>query len=174
MNLPLWLDSFGTVISAYLFGPFCGSLVGITMNIVYSDFSHLTVFYSLASVIIAVIVGIVARKKWFDSLFGTMSATVLLTISCVLISFSISWVVSDGMTRNSWGDGVIKFLEEEGVPCFVSSLIGNFYLDFLDKTVTLVSLYLCLKFWRRRKAFLNFFTSLKHKLPLAFFALLAL
>ena len=174
MNLPLWLDSFGTVISAYLFGPFCGSLVGITMNIVYSDFSHLTVFYSLASVIIAVIVGIVARKKWFDSLFGTMSASALLTISCVLISFSISWLVSDGMTGNSWGDGVIKFLEEEGVPCFVSSLIGNFYLDFLDKTVTLVSLYLCLKFWRRRKAFLNFFTSLKHKLPLAFFALLAL
>ena len=28
-QLPLWLDSFGTALSAYLTGPVCGSIVGL-------------------------------------------------------------------------------------------------------------------------------------------------
>ena len=34
-NLPFWLDSFGTVLIAYLLGPVCGAIVGISLNIVY-------------------------------------------------------------------------------------------------------------------------------------------
>ena len=33
MNWPIWLDSAGTVLSAYLLGPFCGAVVGGTYNI---------------------------------------------------------------------------------------------------------------------------------------------
>lgn len=35
-NLPLWLDSLGTVAAAYVCGPVCGVIVGVTLNIVYS------------------------------------------------------------------------------------------------------------------------------------------
>lgn len=31
LQLPLWLDSFGTVTAAYVLGPFCGAMVGMTV-----------------------------------------------------------------------------------------------------------------------------------------------
>ncbi len=36
LQLPLWLDSFGTVLAAYVLGPVCGAMVGMTGNIIYS------------------------------------------------------------------------------------------------------------------------------------------
>lgn len=36
LQLPLWLDSFGTVLAAYMMGPVCGAMVGVTGNIIYS------------------------------------------------------------------------------------------------------------------------------------------
>ena len=149
-QLPLWLDSFGTVIAAYMFGPISGAIVGVTMNLVYSDFSPLSYMYSLTSIAIALTVGITARKKFFTSFFGTMSATILVTAFSVIISVCISWLFKKGMTGNIWGDGVIEYLEEQGVPRFPSAVIGQFYLDFLDKVISLSALYLFLKIWRRR------------------------
>ncbi len=35
MELPLWLDSIGTAICAYIYGPVCGAIVGVSVNVVY-------------------------------------------------------------------------------------------------------------------------------------------
>ena len=35
LSLPLWLDSFGTVLCAYVGGPVCGAIVGATGNLIY-------------------------------------------------------------------------------------------------------------------------------------------
>ena len=32
LALPIWMDSIGTVFSAYVFGPLCGAIVGMTVN----------------------------------------------------------------------------------------------------------------------------------------------
>ncbi len=32
-ELPLWADSFGTALCAYIAGPFCGAWVGVTGNL---------------------------------------------------------------------------------------------------------------------------------------------
>lgn len=66
-QLPLWLDSFGTVFSAYLLGPVSGAIVGVTMNLAYSNFSPFSYMYGLTSIAIGVSVGIAARRKLFDS-----------------------------------------------------------------------------------------------------------
>ena len=34
-RLPMWLDSFGTFLMAYVLGPFCGAIVGAAGNIIY-------------------------------------------------------------------------------------------------------------------------------------------
>ena len=33
--LPVWTDSIGTFLVAYLYGPVCGAFVGFTNNIIY-------------------------------------------------------------------------------------------------------------------------------------------
>ena len=154
-SLPLWLDSFGTVISAYIFGPVCGSIVGVTMNLIGSDFPSFSYMYAFTSVAIAVVVGIAARRKWFETLYGTVSASLIVTGFSVAISVAISWIFADGMTFNLWGDGVIRYLEEQGMPRFLSSVIGQFYIDFLDKVIAVFLPYIGIKIWKNRKKFLR-------------------
>ncbi|MBQ7159436.1 MAG: HD domain-containing protein [Treponema sp.] len=153
LQLPLWLDSLGTVIVAYAFGPICGSIVGVTTNLVYSVSDPVSAVYSITSVAIGVIVGLTARRRWFETVFGTMTASVLVTLVAVVVSVSVSLVRTEGMTGNLWGDGVIGLLHEEGMPFWMCAVIGEFYIDFLDKVITLFFLFFVIKIYRNRKFF---------------------
>ena len=46
-RLPLWLDSFGTVLCAYVGGPVCGALVGVTSNVIHGMKDHISYAYTL-------------------------------------------------------------------------------------------------------------------------------
>ena len=72
-RLPLWLDSFGTILIAYVIGPFCGAIVGAAGNILYGFLNPVSYAYSLTSICIALIVGYCAKYGWMRNLFKTMS-----------------------------------------------------------------------------------------------------
>ncbi len=63
LGLPLWADSFGTAVCAYIGGPVCGAMVGLTGNIAYSMVNHLSAVYSITSIALGIIVGIAAQKE---------------------------------------------------------------------------------------------------------------
>ncbi len=147
-SLPLWLDSIGTVFMAYVAGPASGAIVGVTMNILYSSVSVHSWLYGLTSIAIGCIVGFCARRRMFETLFGTITVSVLVTLAAIFVSLPINIFFSDGMTGNVWGDGVIGWLLEQSVPEFLCSLIGQFYTDFFDKVITLVVLYAMIHIYR--------------------------
>ncbi|MBQ4379401.1 MAG: HD domain-containing protein [Treponema sp.] len=151
LHLPLWLDSIGTAISSYILGAVCGSIVGITVNVVYTGFSSMSCIYSISSIAIAVTVSFAAKRKWFHSFYGTISASIIVTLVSVVFSVSMSHVFSDGYTNNIWGDAVIDYLSEQGLPFFPSSVIGQFYIDFVDKVLTLLIVFAGVRIWHRRR-----------------------
>ena len=57
-QLPLWLDSLGTVQAAFVGGPIRGAMVGVTANLAYCTVSRMSAFHSITSIAIGVIVGI--------------------------------------------------------------------------------------------------------------------
>ena len=62
MQLPLWLDSFGTVCSAYALGPVCGGIVGAATNVIYG-FSHpVSCIYAITNVALGILVGHCAAR----------------------------------------------------------------------------------------------------------------
>ncbi len=153
-SLPVWFDSLGTVLTAYICDPFCGAVVGMAGNIMYGIQDPLSYLYALTSVSIGVIVGICARKKMFDTVFGTLSVSVIVTLFSVIISTPINIIINDGMIGNMWGDGVISYLRERDLDIILSSAIGEFYVDFLDKVITLMILYFMIRLAKvRRKGF---------------------
>ena len=148
LDLPLWLDSFGTILTAYALGPFCGAVVGLAGNLVYGLQTPFSFVYGITSIFIGIIVGITAKKKVFDTLFGAMTVSVIVTVSSIIISTPLNWFIHDGDTGNIWGNGVVGFLQEQGLPKLPSVIIGEFYIDFLDKVIISVSLYGLIKLFR--------------------------
>ncbi len=140
-ELPMWLDSFGTVISAYIGGPFLGVIVGVTANFIYGTLNHVSYVYAVTSAAIALIVGIASRKKKLQTLFGTMAVSSQTALVSAVISTFLNLLYYGGRTGNMWGDGVMNMLREWGWPTFLCSFIGEFYLDFFDKIMTFLILY---------------------------------
>ena len=92
MTLPIWCDSIGTFLIAYMAGPVCGGIVGFTNNIVYGIFTGFAACTCMLGVFIifAVITGLhstlgINYKSWH--LFMMLSLFVAL-IAFVLGAFA--------------------------------------------------------------------------------------
>ena len=144
-NLPFWLDSTGTALSAYLYGPVVGAIVGATSNLIY----HITVnsnpIYGLVSISIGIVVGIAARRKSLETFFGTLTTCMMVSITAMVVATPLNFLFKGGYTGNMWGDAVIGFLVERGVPEVLSKPVGQLYLEQLDKLITLLLLFLIVK-----------------------------
>ena len=148
-SLPLWMDSFGTVLCAYIGGPVCGAVVGVTGNLIYGMATRGGYIYALTSLALGVIVGLAAKKERLNTIFGTMSVSAQAAVASIVISVPLNVIFSGGSTGNMWGDGVIGFMRERGMPLILCQVLGQFYVDFTDKLLTLVMLYLVMWLIRR-------------------------
>ena len=149
-DMPLWLDAFGTAIAAYALGPVSGALVGLSGNIIFGVMCSPTSYiYGITSIGIGVAIGIVARRGWFEDIFGTISASVVVTTVSVIISTPLNIIFYDGHTGNVWGDGVFEYLTENNAGGFVSSVVAEFYVDFLDKVITMLVLFFLIRVVRQ-------------------------
>ena len=154
-SLPMWMDAFGTVYSAYVLGLVCGAVVGATNNIVYSFWNPMSLAYGITSVAIGILVGIASRKNYFSTLFRAMSLAGNITIVSVGISTALNLNFYAGNTGNLWGDGVRDFLIEKGVIRIIACIIGELYLDFLDKLVTIMAMFIMIRICKHIKIHKN-------------------
>lgn len=143
--LPLWLDSVGTAVAAYTLGPACGAIVGGTSNLISSMHDPMALLYAITSICVGITIGLCAKKEMFGSAFRVITVSVITTLVATVISAPLNYIFYDGATGNLWGDGVIAMLREWSVPLALASVVGEFYIDFLDKLVTILLLYLIIK-----------------------------
>ena len=150
-GLPLWLDSFGTIFAAYVLGPISGAIVGCSTNIIYFFWDPNSLAYALTSIFIGITFGTAARRKYFESFFGATTVAGTVTLGSVVISTILNLFFYNGYTGNVWGDGVINFLREKSVPMIIASVVGELYLDFLDKVCTVLFMYMIIRMFKSAK-----------------------
>ena len=150
LQLPMWLDSFGTVLSAYVAGPVCGAIIGVTGNLIFGAINHLSIVYSITSITVGVIIGIAAQKRWLNTFYGAMKAASLTMLAALIVSVPLNWLFAGGYTGNIWGNGIIDYLSDKGWPFLICTFMGQIALEFADKVLTLFVAYVALKIiqWR--------------------------
>ncbi|MCR4791285.1 MAG: HD domain-containing protein [Lachnospiraceae bacterium] len=148
LELPLWADSFGTALCAYVAGPVCGAIVGLTGNLAYSAVNHLSAAYSITSIALGIIVGIARQKNWFDRFYGFMKAASWAMVTALVVSVPIDLVASAGYTGNKWGDGIVDYLSDKNWPIVLCCLLGQLAIEFADKVLTIAFLYILILFRR--------------------------
>ncbi len=145
LGLPLWADSFGTALCAYVGGPVCGAMVGLAGNLAFSVINKLSVAYSITSIALGIIVGIAVRKKWFDQFYGFMKAASLTMLTALVVSVPVNLVINNGYTGNKWGDSVIKYLMDREWPLFTCAILGQLAIEFMDKVLTIAAVYIVIR-----------------------------
>ena len=146
-NLPLWLDTVGTMMCAYVGGPVCGCIVGFCSNMIYGIFRHISFAYSLVSAGIGVLVGIAAKKGLMKSFSGMMMIGGWCAALSIFISVPLNIMFNSGLTGNMWGDGVVHYMQERGLPKALCLIAGQSYVDFLDKVLSILLVFIILNLY---------------------------
>ena len=141
-NLPLWLDSLGTILAGYVGGFGVGCVVGVLNNLMSIVSRQGTYIYALTSLALAFIASKAAKKRALDTIFGAMTASAVAAMTSIVISAPLDILVYDCNTGNLWGNGVMSYLAERGVPRVIGVVVAEFYINFADKLLTMVLLFL--------------------------------
>ncbi len=147
-GLPVRLDSFGTVLAAYLLGPCTGAIVGAATGMLQSLHNSQALFYILPQGMIGLLAGWYSRKGCFRTFFDTVSACTAITGVTTVLYTVCNCVLDGGLSGNVWGDGIFTMLREYGVHWGPAALLGEFFLDFLDKFLIMIALYFLLRLGR--------------------------
>ncbi len=153
LELPLWVDSFGTVLYAYMAGPICGALVGVTANLSYCMINHLSAAYSVTNIALGIIIGFAARRHWFDRFYGFMKAASLAMLTALVVSVPVNLILDNGYTGNKWGNALIDYLLDRGWPFLLCSILGQLAIEFADKVLTVAAVYIVilLRRWNKNR-----------------------
>lgn len=163
LGWPVWLDSVGTVMSAYLLGPVCGAIVGATSNLLAHILYGTPWFYALVSILIALITGTAAKKNKLDSLFDVLTVSAILAAAVAAGAYPINLLLNGGRTGNLWGDAVMGFLGEEGIPSWAGLFAGELYVELMDKLAILLALFLFVRLHRLIRKAIHPYTKGKKK-----------
>ena len=142
LELPLWADSFGTALCAYVGGPVCGAMVGLTGNLAYCVINRLSAAYAITSIALGIIIGIAAKKHWFDRFYGFMKAASLAVFTALVVSVPIDMLLDGGYTGNKWGNAVVDYLLDKQWPLLLCCILGQLAIEFADKVLTVSAVYI--------------------------------
>ena len=144
LELPIWADSFGTALCAYVAGPIPGAMVGLAGNLAYCVINSNSAAYSITSIALGVIVGMAAKRNWFEQFYGFMKAASLAVLTALVVSVPLNFILSKGYTGNKWGDGLIDYLLDKDWPIVISAIFGQLAIEFADKVLTIATVYLAI------------------------------
>ena len=148
---PLWLDSLGTVLCAYMGGPICGALAGVTGNLAYGLVNQMSVAYALTSLTLGIIVGIGAKRRQFETFYGTMLAATITMAVALVVSMALNLLLVGGYTGNRWGNAIIDYLLGKGWPPIICDFFGQLAIEFVDKALIMTAMYLVIRLVRWRE-----------------------
>ena len=143
LRLPIYLDSIGTILVAYMFGPIAGMcpplISGLLMAATGDIFS---LYFAPVGIILGLTSGLVLRKM-FDgkknvgkSLLNIILAAFVITVPSTIVSSIINAVLFGGIT-SSGSTVLVQLLRNTPLGLTGSVFVVQILTDFLDRIISL-------------------------------------
>lgn len=153
LQLPFWLDTIGTGITACLYGPFIGALTGLATNLLLGISDILSVYYCFINVGIGVIIGMFAKKGMCSNVFSILCVSVVTGMFTVICAVPVNCLMFEGRTSNLWGDALFDMLGRVNLPIPLRSTLSQAFLDIPDKVISMLCVYGTLKLIEKKSPF---------------------
>lgn len=133
-RIPLFLDTVGTLLTAFLFGPIYGAVTGILSYIITgSTFDSVGFFFIPTQIIVGLIGGILYKMNFFDG-WKKIPAILIVTFFSATISAIVAAFVFGGFTT-SGTTYIVQVLHSLGVPLFASVYVVQILSEIPDKII---------------------------------------
>lgn len=136
LRIPILLDSIGTILISFLFGPIYGIATGILGSLI-SGFTYdiYSIYFSPVQILIGGIVGYLASKNSFNGkkIFFSL---LILTIPTAFLGAIIANYLFDGVT-SSGSSYLVQILTFLGFSKGFTIFLIQFITDYIDKFFTI-------------------------------------
>ena len=133
LDLPIYLDSIGTIAASAIGGYLPGVLVGFFTNTLSSlIYDQINIYYAVLNVLLAVITSTLANRGYFNNIGKAFLVTILITFTSGLLGGTISYLINGYL----------------GVEEFGPYLAHETQIEFIDKGITILVVYIFLKLIR--------------------------
>lgn len=134
LKLPIFIDTIGTFLSAFLFGPLAGVLTGLATSLINGlTFDPYSLYFMPVQIIVGLIAGICYKKGLFKGK-SIILGTVIVTVTGSIVASIIAAYVFGGIT-SSGTSFIVMYLKEAGVNIVSSVFSTQILFDLLDKSI---------------------------------------
>lgn len=139
LNLPVFLDSIGTVLGGILAGPWVGALSGFIANFINAGtVDPIAGWYSIVSVGIGFAAGIAGYLGWHKRPGAWVGVWLMVFLTASIISTPINIRLFSGQSGVWFGDGIYTGLVKGGFPTWIAAYVDEASVDFIDKLITVL------------------------------------
>lgn len=134
LKLPIYLDTIGTFLAAFTFGPLAGILTGAASSLINGmTYDVYSLYFMPTQIIVGFAAGCFYKKGYFKGkkiVLGILSVTILGSI----MSSIISAYVFGGIT-SSGSAFIVMYLKEAGIGIVKSVFSTQVFTDLIDKGI---------------------------------------
>lgn len=136
LQLPVYLDSIGTVLVSVLAGPAAGVVTGILANVIWGlTLTPIPLPFAVVQVVIALLAGYAARLGMFRRLWTAPIVGAVVGVLAAMVSAPIAAFVFGGATGGGTG-ALVGMFQAWGNSLLQSTTFQGLVSDPLDKLIT--------------------------------------
>jgi energy-coupling factor transport system substrate-specific component len=150
LNLPLFLDSIGTILVGALVGPWVGALTGYLASMTWSitGLSPNAMGWSSVGIVIGILAGVFTKWGWMRKWWNAIGSGLICGLVAAMIAAPILTVVY-GNIGEKGTDLINQVFQTLGLSAFVSNLVTGLFSDPLDKVISFLVAWGILKLIQR-------------------------
>ncbi len=139
LQLPLFLDSIGTLLVGVIAGPWVGAVTGLVHNLVLGIILNpMMIPYAVVNLSFGLVAGFLARAGWFENPVRVFFAGLVVVVVAVLTSAPINVFVFGGAAHGAAGL-LTGYLIAIGTGIWKAVFAVSFFRELADK---LLSVYI--------------------------------
>ena len=141
-ELPLFLDSVGTIFCAVTSGILPGIIVGFSTNLINGITDPITLYYGIISVMIAITAAVLARRRCFTSWWKTLLSVFYFAFLGGIVGSLLTWMLYGFGLGSGISAPFARYLyDDAGLSVFTAQLMADFIIDIADKFITIAIVF---------------------------------
>ena len=147
LELPLYLDNVGVILTAALGGYIPAIIVGYLSNVINGIGDPITTYYGTLTVLIAIVAAYVASRGWFRKLKTIVLSILIFAAIGGIAGSLLTWLLYGFDFGSGISAPLSHFVYDHLIHnVFVAQIIGDFLLDILDKAIVMIIVLVVLRF----------------------------
>lgn len=147
LNLPLWLDTTGTIYVSCILGAPAGFIVAIINNVAEAIFFYgdQSLFFYFVSLFTAFISGWIAKKYNHSKVKKWIYMLIILILVVGFFSVVITFLANGGVPSNYWSKYIYDYMMDKNIKSVSATIVAVLAIKIPDIIVTIAIVMFALR-----------------------------